>query len=97
MVNTHFKIRHRSTAWWMAIIAPVMGVPIIVALLALAATVPEPAPLPPEESPAPEAVVEFVKIGGNEPLPCLERAPHDFSSGSDDHMPRGNDRLLLPT
>ena len=97
MASTQFHNRHHSTTWWMAIVAPLMGVPAIVALLTLAAQVPEVAPFPVEEPQHPEAVVEFVDIGGDEPLPCTEKAPRALTSGDRKDEHHGNDRLLLPT
>lgn len=75
MASTHLRIRHIATPWWVVIVAPLMGVPILVALLALAAQPQGVAMLPGEEEPAAEAVVDFVEVGRDGSLPCLDGKP----------------------
>lgn len=56
--------------WWVAILAPVMGVPLLVAMLALVAQLHGGPTSLPAELPEPAAAGDWVEIEGNGPGIC---------------------------
>ena len=92
MVSTRVKVENTATPWWAAILAPLFGVPLLVALLALTvhmhgATATS---LDVESTGAP--VVEFVEAGEADPVArdvveCPEEGTDVASPG-----PRGNSK-----
>jgi uncharacterized protein (UPF0212 family) len=76
MINVRIE-KHAATSWWAAIGAPLIGVPLLIALLSLAAPKSAAGVAKPEVGQATEQLeVTTVGIDANEQAPYIEQLFH---------------------